>query len=187
MKVVAEHRRDGHTASVLALGMAAVMLSVAASAQDAHPLRLDTLRIQGRIIGEADCVPFRHGRSRDSFCVSLHLPTAPARRPRRQDDESLADPNSYAGQLAAWLKRYKAYPPRLKKNKHQGLVVLRCTISRGGQVLDATVQHSSGSPSLDRAALDMLDQASPLPPMPESLPQERLTLAIPIEYSLVSR
>ena len=60
------------------------------------------------------------------------------------------------------------------------------TIDRSGAVLASSVQHSSGYPLLDRAALDMLDRASPLPAMPESMPQQRLNLAVPVEYSLVT-
>ena len=96
------------------------------------------------------------------------------------------DPSSYFSALIAWLNQYKDYPAAVKKRKQQGVVVVAFTIDRSGAVLTSSVQHSSGYPLLDRAALDMLDRASPLPAMPESMPQQRLNLAVPVEYSLVT-
>lgn len=96
------------------------------------------------------------------------------------------DPSSYFSALIAWLNQYKDYPAAVKKRKQQGVVVVAFTIDRSGAVLASSVQHSSGYPLLDRAALDMLDRASPLPAMPESMPQQRLNLAVPVEYSLVT-
>ncbi len=181
----------GFPIAMLVASISAVMLSSSVSAQKAQgeaPVRLDMLHVQGRIVGETDCVTFRHSRSRDSFCVSLHSPTqlgASRRRRRQQRNDFPSDPNSYVGQLVTWLNQYKDYPARLKKKKQQGLVVLTCTINRAGEVLGPGVQQSSGYPLLDQAALDMLARASPLPPMPESMSCERLNLAVPIEYSLV--
>ncbi len=86
----------------------------------------------------------------------------------------------------AWLDRYKDYPPEVKKRKQQGTVVLAFSIDRAGEVLAARIQTSSGYPLLDLAALAMLDLAAPRPPMPDSMPRERLHLAVPVEYSLIT-
>ena len=111
---------------------------------------------------------------------------ATGRRQSRRFGGRTGDPTSYFSDLIAWLNQYKDYPTALKKRKQQGVVVVAFTIDRSGTVLVSSVQHSSGYPLLDRAALDMLDRASPLPSMPESMPQESLNLAVPVEYSLVT-
>ena len=121
-----------------------------------------------------------------------HGPRSPAvvratgRGQRQRVGGKSGDSSSYFSELIAWLNRYKDYPAAVKKRKQQGVVVVAFTINRAGEVLGADVQQSSGYPLLDRAALDMLDRASPLPPMPESLPRERLNLAVPVEYSLIT-
>lgn len=97
----------------------------------------------------------------------------------------VGNPQDYFSLLIAWLNQHKDYPPSVKKKKQQGTVVLAFSIDRSGTVLTSRVQESSGYPLLDQAALDMLARANPLPAMPDSMPRQRLRLAVPIEYSLI--
>lgn len=51
-----------------------------------------------------------------------------------------------------------------------GTVAFR--IDRSGRLLDATVAHSTGLPVLDLAALSIVRRASPIPAIPDALPDE---------------
>lgn len=97
------------------------------------------------------------------------------------------DAKSYFAKLMAWLHQHKNYPPELKKEKVQGVVVIKFSINQSGEVISASIKTGSGHASLDQAALDMLERANPVPPIPEAMARERLTLAIPVEYSLITR
>lgn len=97
------------------------------------------------------------------------------------------DAKSYFANLMSWLHQHKDYPPELKKEKLQGVVVIKFSINQSGEVTSASIKTGSGHASLDRAALDMLARASPVPPIPESMGRDSLTIAIPIEYSLITR
>ena len=111
---------------------------------------------------------------------------ATGKRQRRVLGGRIGNPKDYFSLLIAWLNQHKDYPPAVKKKKQQGTVVLAFSINRSGTVLTSRVQKSSGYPLLDQAALDMLARANPLPAMPDSMPRQRLRLAVPIEYSLVT-
>lgn len=63
-----------------------------------------------------------------------------------------------------------------------GTVLIEFTISPSGQVLTREVKKSSGSKSLDDAALAALDRAAPFPPMPPGVADGPLKLQVPVEF-----
>ena len=86
----------------------------------------------------------------------------------------------------AALVEHRVYPPELMRAHVEGIVRVRFTIDREGHVLSAELAESSGHAGLDQAALTVLQRASPLPPIPESMGLERLTITLPIEFSLIT-
>ena len=95
---------------------------------------------------------------------------------------SAAEVSAWRSSWAAALSWAKHYPEAARARGEQGTVRLALTIDRGGHVVSARVIGSSGSSTLDQAALDMARHASgrPLPPEMGS----SVSLIVPIRYSI---
>jgi protein TonB len=84
--------------------------------------------------------------------------------------------------LIAHMNRYKRYPDAARQSRKDGVVSVAFAIDRGGQVLRATIVKSAGFDALDRAAIEMLNRASPLPPPPNSMAGEAIEFIIPVRF-----
>jgi protein TonB len=113
-------------------------------------------------------------------------PSAPARTSLDSLPGSPDDVRKYIAAVMRQLQRHKTYPRALKKAKIEGTVVVQFRIDRDGHLLTSDVKQSSGHPELDRAAMDMLVRAEPLPAIPDFMNRDELALAIPVEYSLIT-
>jgi protein TonB len=61
-------------------------------------------------------------------------------------------------------------------------VVVAFTVARDGTVTSAQVRRSSGYSFFDKAGLDMVRRASPLPAPPAYLASEALAIELPIRF-----
>jgi len=91
---------------------------------------------------------------------------------------------SWRSQVAAHIARYKRYPAEAEARRDAGTVRLSFTMDRNGRVLSRHIQGSSGSAVLDQEVLSMIERAQPLPAFPPGMPQARMTLVVPIRFSL---
>lgn len=85
--------------------------------------------------------------------------------------------------LAAWVQSRKRYPDDARQQGIEGQVAVRVTFGRDGQVLEAGIARSSGSDSLDRAALSMF-RGGRAPPFPADMAQAQVTVTTAIHYRL---
>ena len=86
-----------------------------------------------------------------------------------------------AGYLDNWKRRIEAvgaaYLPELGKlDSISGSPTLMVSIDASGNLAEAVIRKSSGSPVLDLAALDILKRASPFDPFPKEIANEYDTL-----------
>lgn len=80
------------------------------------------------------------------------------------------------------LRRLKDYP-ELAKYHTSGRVLVAFTVGRDGTVLNAEVRRSSGYPFIDRAGLDLIRRASPLPALPGTMAGDSFPILVPISFS----
>lgn len=83
-----------------------------------------------------------------------------------------------------WLAQHRSYPRAARRAGLEGTVHVRFVIDPEGRIADATVERSSGARVLDRAALDLLGRASPVPGLAQFGLAQALELRLPIDYRL---
>ena len=86
--------------------------------------------------------------------------------------------------LSAHLNRKKRYPSEAKKARQQGVVTVRFTVHADGRISGSSIRTSSGHDLLDQATLDLMERVAPLPRFPRSMTRDRVTISLPIDYSL---
>lgn len=91
---------------------------------------------------------------------------------------------SWEGRLAAHLERFKRYPYMARSRREEGIVMLRFTMDRQGEIIESYLEEGSGSFLLDREVKDMLRRAKPLPPPPREIAGNTVELLLPIEFAL---
>jgi len=112
-------------------------------------------------------------------------PVAPAPGPSPQQ---LAAKASWQGTLLAHLGKYKKYPPAAQSRGKEGLNRLRFVVDGEGKVLSYELVGRSGNADLDRATLEMIRRAEPLPKPPaEMLTNGSIEIVAPFVYSIDRR
>lgn len=129
-------------------------------------------------------VPTENERSQaESAPITTSNPNLPnrAEKPVAPNPGSAASPRvlpAYRDLVAAHLQRFKRAP----KGGGNGTAVVSFTLDSSGRVTAKNVAKSSGSPTLDEAALTMISRADPMPRFPAAMPQESVSFTVPIRY-----
>jgi protein TonB len=100
----------------------------------------------------------------------------------RPDQQSLL--GRYAQQLSRLLASHQEYPRLAAQRGWEGEVRLRLKVARQGNLLSVQVDRSSGHDILDQHALQLVDLASGLPPLPEGLEGSEISVIVPVNYRL---
>jgi len=94
--------------------------------------------------------------------------------------------DSYKATLILWLQRYKRYPNAAQRRGQEGVVNVEFTINADGEVLSFRVIETSEYERLNRAAIQMVQRASPLPPVPDDLRngQNLFIYSVPLNFTI---
>lgn len=91
----------------------------------------------------------------------------------------------YEQTISNWIARHKVYPAGALLLGQHGKVIIRLRIDRQGNVKYSGVEKSSGYKLIDRAAIDMVRRANPVPPVPTNYPAgSLLEFLIPASFDL---
>ena len=111
-------------------------------------------------------------------------------------DELYVSADTRASRLApyldAWRRRIERigtlnYPSVAQRRGMTGNPVIEVTLLRDGKLGSAQIQHTSGHPEIDAAALEILRLASPFDPFPPDLARDYRSLRFAYEWQFEGR
>ena len=91
---------------------------------------------------------------------------------------------SWTRQVVSVLERNKRYPSAARSRREQGIAELAFSLDRQGRVVASRIVKSSGSATLDKETLDLVQRAQPFPPPPSELPGSQISLTVPIRFNI---
>jgi TonB family protein len=92
---------------------------------------------------------------------------------------------AYLSALRVAVGRHQYFPPSALARGEQGRGEVRFLVARDGTISGVMMVHSAGYDDLDKAAVDMVSAASPLPPLPATFKGEKAEFILPVTYSVV--
>jgi len=84
------------------------------------------------------------------------------------------------------VRQFFIYPPAALAVRRTGLVMVHFAVRRDGQIEKLQISKSSGDAGLDKAALDIVQKAQPLPPIPDRMHTNRVEGELPINFGVRS-
>jgi periplasmic protein TonB len=151
---------------------------------------IDVPRVQAALPREfVTLPPSQPVRAAEPAAVAAPAAPAPVLRTEAtsapvSDTKARKQESDYFALVSAHLNRRKTYPAEAKQARQQGVVTVRFTVDRNGNVSGTSIKRSSGHIILDQATLTLLQRVAPLPRMPDSMQRDSVTLSLPIDYSL---
>jgi protein TonB len=78
------------------------------------------------------------------------------------------------------------YPPEALSARIFGVAMVHFVVRRNGQIDRLAIGKSSGNEGLDKAAIDIMQKAQPLPPIPDRMHTDRVDGTLPINFGVRS-
>jgi protein TonB len=91
--------------------------------------------------------------------------------------------SNYPGKVAAKLRRALRYPAEAKRQKLRGVAQVSFVVSASGGVGSIRLAASSGSPVLDKAALEAVRRAAPFPAIPTNAGRSSWRFSVPLAFN----
>jgi protein TonB len=107
----------------------------------------------------------------------------PTQQPSVSSDSNAK--RSWQSDLQQHLGKYQRYPEDARRRNIVGSTRLRFEVDADGKVVSVSIAQTSGNASLDRATLEMIRRAQPLPKPPgEILKNGSVEVTAPFNYTL---
>jgi len=92
---------------------------------------------------------------------------------------------AWARAVTARVRRYFYFPSEARDRDITGVVVVRMTVQRNGNLEALEIGKSSGHALLDAAALDIMKRSNPLPRIPDRMHVDKVSAMFPLYFGAV--
>ncbi|WP_346431386.1 energy transducer TonB [Raoultella scottii] len=129
----------------------------------------------------------------NSTITSLAAPPVQSARTQRNTAPLDTDAARISQSKISWeslvkgkINKMRNYPDDARRRKRTGTAVIAFSVDERGEILSTKLVTSSGTLSLDRAALIALESARPLPPPPKEMLKNGVQkVTLPVEFGLL--
>jgi periplasmic protein TonB len=99
---------------------------------------------------------------------------------QKQEGGNATAVSVYRGKLFAHISGKKINP----RSRDAGVTVVRFTVGPDGELMSREIATSSGSKTLDDAAIASIEKAAPFPPMPSEVKKEPMVVSVPFRFTV---
>lgn len=92
--------------------------------------------------------------------------------------------SNYEQIVSLWIKKFQVYPEDARQKGYVGTPIIRVRFDRRGNIRRSFIEATSGYEEIDRAALEMVNRANPVPAVPDDYPNgdELLEFRLPVTF-----
>jgi protein TonB len=99
---------------------------------------------------------------------------------QKQEGGDATAMSAYRGKLFTHISGKKINP----RSRDAGVAVVRFTVGPNGELMSREIATSSGSKTLDDAAIASIEKAAPFPPMPSEVKKEPMVVSVPFRFTV---
>jgi protein TonB len=103
---------------------------------------------------------------------------------RTQLTSTIANENEYYYAAVDWASRHSSYPRKAIEQALEGVVRIRVTVDRKGNVLAIKVLQKTDYALLNQAAQQAIQKAAPFPPVPSTVQGATYSFTVPFKYQI---
>lgn len=116
-----------------------------------------------------------------SIQIAANTPSSDGVTETQGDPHALSE---YLYGLRRLIDERKIYPPLSRRMGETGKVLISLEVLKSGAIQGIQLKQGSLFARLDQAALEAVSAVEKYKPLPDSVKSEKLTVEVPIEYSL---
>ena len=110
--------------------------------------------------------------------------TQDKKQPTNEKNNTKQSESDYIEYVKRTLDRNKTYPARALRYEEEGNVMITFQILKTGALTELRIKSSSGFPSLDRQAMQIVKKSSPFKHFPPNFTEKLLKIEVPMEFKL---